>query len=133
LDDWLLYEGFGHFLDIINGRDDVPGLDEIDAPKLESAVTVDELAKWMSTYFAADGCGIPCLTCIFSPRTSRFPSFYAATIGSGYNTTPPGPASMVLEFIFVGYYITFYAFIVIDHCVRLIALTPTLSYIRTAS
>ena len=34
----LLYEGFGHFLDIMDGRDDVPGLADVDVRELWKAV-----------------------------------------------------------------------------------------------
>jgi hypothetical protein len=44
-----LYKGFGHFLDIMDGRDDVPGLADIDVLELKKAV--DELAIKMNGYF----------------------------------------------------------------------------------
>jgi hypothetical protein len=101
----LLYEGFGHFLDIMNGRDDVPGLDEVDVPKLQRAV--DDLASKMTGYFDSEDdrrdAALPCLTRIFSARTGiKIPRLHAAAIGSarsdGHNTAAYGPGSMVVKF-----------------------------------
>jgi hypothetical protein len=45
----LLYSGFGHFVDIYNGCDDVPYLSNIDFPALEAAV--DDFANKMGEFF----------------------------------------------------------------------------------
>jgi hypothetical protein len=101
----LLYEGFGHFLDIMDGRDDVPGLADIDVMDLRSAV--DELASKMNQSFTTEDArrdaALPCLAHIFSARRGiTIPPIYPAAIGSvrtdGHNLAPHGAAAIVLEF-----------------------------------
>jgi len=45
----LLYDGFGSFLDITNGRNNVPGMADVNVPELQAAV--DELANAMIEYY----------------------------------------------------------------------------------
>ncbi|KAJ3505993.1 hypothetical protein NLJ89_g7119 [Agrocybe chaxingu] len=45
----LLYSGFGHFIDVLNGSDDVPLLENVDFPALEDAV--DNFAAAMNNFF----------------------------------------------------------------------------------
>jgi hypothetical protein len=101
----LLYEGFGHFLDIMDGRHDVPGLADIDVVKLQTEV--DELASKMNEYYNHEDdrreAALPCLTRIFSARRGiQIPPLYAAAIGSvrsnGHNLATHGAGTMVAEF-----------------------------------
>ncbi|KIM89727.1 hypothetical protein PILCRDRAFT_2038 [Piloderma croceum F 1598] len=89
----FLYNGFGHFLDIMDARDDVPGLADVDVLELRKAV--DDLASKMTGYFSKDDrrdAALPCLNRIFSARRGiNIPPLYAATIGSvGHNTATHG-------------------------------------------
>ena len=45
----LLYSGFGHFVDIYDGCEDVPYLSKIDFPALETAI--DDFANKMGEFF----------------------------------------------------------------------------------
>jgi Crinkler effector protein N-terminal domain len=45
----LLYDGFGHFLDIMDGRTDIPGLNLVDMRKLQAGV--DKLAHRMCLFY----------------------------------------------------------------------------------
>jgi len=101
----LLYEGFGHFLDIMDGRDNVPGLADVNVRELWEAV--DDLASKMTRYFSnVDGrrdAALPCLTRIFSARrATKIPPLHAAAISSiitnGHNTATHGAGTMVVEF-----------------------------------
>ena len=101
----LLYEGFGHFLDIMDGRDDVPGLADVDVPELWRAV--DDLASKMTGFFdKEDGrrdAALPCLTRIFSARRGiKIPPLHVAAIGSVrtdvHNTATHGAGTMVVKF-----------------------------------
>jgi len=99
----LLYEGFGHFLDIMDGCD-VPELADIDVMKLHNEV--DELATKMNRYYNYEyerrDAALPCLTRIFSARQGiKIPPLSAAGIGSvtsdGHNTGPHRAATAVVE------------------------------------
>jgi hypothetical protein len=101
----LLYDGFGHFLDIMDARDNVPGIADIDVPELQKAV--DDLAISMTGYFSnEDGrreAALPYLNRIFSARWGiKIPTLHAAAIGSvrtdGHNTATHGGGTMVVEF-----------------------------------
>jgi hypothetical protein len=101
----LLYEGFGHFLDILDGRDDVPGLADIDFMKLHREV--DEFASKMNRYYSSEDdrgeAVLPCLTRIFSARRGiKIPPLHAAVIGSArtnaHNVATHGAGTMVVEF-----------------------------------
>ncbi|EDR05746.1 uncharacterized protein LACBIDRAFT_329298 [Laccaria bicolor S238N-H82] len=73
----LLYSGFGHFLDIYNGLEDVPSLSKIDFPALEAAV--DDFADKMAEFFVSEDVrrdeGLPLLNAIFSCRKEDAPVF----------------------------------------------------------
>src|SRR5947208_2917852 len=70
----LLYDGFGHFTDIMEGRSDVPGLAEVDSRELHQAV--DDLATTMTAYFAEEDdrrdAALACLNRIFSAYKGFF-------------------------------------------------------------
>ncbi len=51
----LLYSGFGHFLDIMKGHEDVPGLTDVNVAELQ--VTVDKLAMEMAEFEPNELCG----------------------------------------------------------------------------
>jgi hypothetical protein len=82
----LLYSGFGHFVDIYNGCDDVPYLSDIDFPALEA--TVDDFANKMGEFFESkddqrdQGPGLPPLNAIFSCRKKNVPTFLALRVES---------------------------------------------------
>ncbi|KAH0830118.1 hypothetical protein J3R83DRAFT_1456 [Lanmaoa asiatica] len=69
----LQYEGFGHFLDIFHGREDVPGMENVSSATLISAV--DDFADLMSHVFATEavrrGKGLAALNVIFLARTDN--------------------------------------------------------------
>ncbi|KAI5994697.1 hypothetical protein EDD15DRAFT_2165643 [Pisolithus albus] len=101
----LLYEGFGHFLDIMDGRPDVPGLADIDTMKLFSEV--DEFARKMNEDYAYEDLQreavLPYLNRIFKARRDiQIPSLHASAIGSvgsdGPNDADYGSGTMVVEF-----------------------------------
>jgi len=101
----LLYHGFGHFLDIMDARDDVPGLADVDVPELRNAV--DDLAREMTGYFSKEDdrrdAALPCLNRIFLARRGiNIPPLSAAAIGSvitdGHNTATHGAGTMAVEF-----------------------------------
>ncbi|KIL70470.1 hypothetical protein M378DRAFT_68187 [Amanita muscaria Koide BX008] len=101
----LLYEGFGHFLDIMNGHKNVPGLADVDVQELRNEV--DELASKMTGYFSKKDDrrdeALACLNCIFSARRGiKIPQPYAAATGSvrtdGHNTEIHGPGTMIVVF-----------------------------------
>jgi hypothetical protein len=100
----LLYNGFGHFLDVMDGRDDVPGLADINAQRLHKAV--DDLASMMIGYFKDENdrrdAALLRLDRIFSARTGVIiPSLRATAIGSvrsdGHNIAAHGVGAMVVE------------------------------------
>ena len=99
----LLCQGFGHFLDIVDGHDDVPGLADVDLGRLQGEV--DDLATKM--YFPQEDdrrdAALPCLRCIFSARKgTKIPSFHAAAIGpagsDGHNIVIHGAGTMIVVF-----------------------------------
>ncbi|KAI5992722.1 hypothetical protein EDD15DRAFT_2368000 [Pisolithus albus] len=101
----LLYEGFGHFLDIMDGHLDVPGLADIDTAKLFSEV--DEFARKMNEDYADEDLQreavLPYLNRIFKARRDiQIPSLHASAIGSvgsdGRNDAAHGSGTMVVEF-----------------------------------
>ena len=97
----LLYDGFGHFLDIMDARDDVPGLADVDVLKLRKEV--DDLASMMTGYFNNDDdrrdAALPCLNRIFSARGGiNIPKLAAAAIGSdGHNIATHGTGTMAVK------------------------------------
>jgi hypothetical protein len=100
----LLYQGFGHFLDIMDGRNDVPGLADIDIMKLHKEV--DGFASKMNMSYDDEkvrrDAALPCLNSIFSAhRGIKIPPLTAAAIGAtrsdGYNTASHCAATMVAE------------------------------------
>ncbi|KAH8990753.1 hypothetical protein EDB92DRAFT_1996290 [Lactarius akahatsu] len=177
----LLYSGFGHFLDIMDGRNDVPGLANIKVAELQMAV--DALATEMTRFFELEfqrrEKGLEHLKDIFAarrgttiPRTSV--SAIGSAISDGHNVANNGTSSIVVEFknsptevsavpqvqvagfvahlnaalkkeaylqwrvpclglTIVGCDITFYAVLAVDHQIRLVSLTPTLSCVQSAS
>jgi len=102
----LLYDGFGHFLDIMDGRNDAPGLADVNVRELRDAV--DDFAVKMTTFFNNDDDrrdeGIKCLNKIFAARrgTTIIPPISAAAIGSvrseGHNIATHGPGTMGAKF-----------------------------------
>jgi hypothetical protein len=99
----FIYEGFGHFMDILNGCDNVPGLADVDVWELQKEV--DELTNRMTGYFATDddrkNAALPCLDYIFSARRGvKIPLLHPAAIGSvrtyGHNTAIHGAGAMVV-------------------------------------
>ncbi|KAH8990741.1 hypothetical protein EDB92DRAFT_1862947 [Lactarius akahatsu] len=174
----LLYSGFGHFLDIMDGHDDVPGLADIQVAKLR--MEVDALATEMARFFETKSQrrdkGLEHLKNIFAARWgTQIPQISASVmIGSvvsdGHNIASDGTSSIVVEFknspteistvprvqvagfvahlnaaaylqwrvprlglTIIGCDITFYAVLVVDHQIRLVSLTPTLSCVQSAS
>jgi hypothetical protein len=100
----LLYDGFGHFLDFMDGRrDDIPGLADVDIQELHK--TVDDLAVKMTGYFSTEDdrrdAALPCLNRIFAARRgTQIPPLSAAAIGSvtdGHNTGLHGASMLVAE------------------------------------
>lgn len=176
----LLYSGFGHFLDIMDGRNDVPGLANIKVAELQMAV--DALAKDMTRFFEQElqrrEKGLEHLRAIFSARRgTTIPRISAGAIGSaisdGHSVANNGTSAIVVEFknspaeisalpqvqvvghvahldvalekeaylqwrvpclglTIVGCDITFYAVLAIDHQIRLVSLTPTISCVQSA-
>jgi hypothetical protein len=101
----LLYDGFGHFLDIMAARDDVPGLADVNFQELWEVV--DDLASKMTKYFSDEDewrdAALPCLNRIFSAcRGIKIPSLSPAAIGSVrtnvHNTATHGAGTMAVEF-----------------------------------
>ncbi|KAH9077730.1 hypothetical protein EDB83DRAFT_2671479 [Lactarius deliciosus] len=176
----LLYSGFGHFLDIMRGCDNVPGITDIKVAQLWKAV--DRFATNMTTLIDKVEVrmekGLEDLGKIFKARSGTpIPQILPSAIGSarsdGHNMVD-GASSIVIEFKgslagisslpqveVAGYVacldarlaketylrwrvpylgltivdcdITFYALLAVDHRIRLIRLTPTLSCIQSAS
>ena len=97
----LPYDGFGHFLDIVDAHDDVPGLADVDVLMLRKEV--DDLASKMTGYFNNEDdqrdAALPCLDCIFSVRGGiTIPKLAAAAIGSdGYNIATHGTGTMAVK------------------------------------
>ncbi|KAH9051258.1 hypothetical protein EDB87DRAFT_1836674 [Lactarius vividus] len=101
----LLYSGFGHFLDIMDGRDDVPGLAAIKVAELRMAV--DTLATEMTRFFEKESQrrdkGPENLHAIFAAREgTQIPKISASAIGSvmsdGHDVADNGTSSIVVEF-----------------------------------
>jgi hypothetical protein len=81
----LLYDGFGHFLDVMDGHEDVPGLADAEVRELQDAV--DDFAVKMTTFFNNEDdqrdVGLKCLKKIFAAhRAIMIPPIAAAAIGS---------------------------------------------------
>ena len=101
----LLYEGFGHFLDIMDGRNGVSGLVDINVTELYNEV--DTFASKMNEYYEDENdrreAVLPYLTSIFSAhRGIQIPELHAQPIGSvrtdGHNTANHGAGTIVVEF-----------------------------------
>jgi hypothetical protein len=101
----LLYGGFGHFLDIMDAHDNVPGLADVEVLKLREVV--DDLASKMTGYFSKeDGrmdAALPCLNCIFEARRGiKIPPLSPTAIGSvgtdGHNIATHSAGTMTVEF-----------------------------------
>ena len=101
----LLYDGFGHFLDIMDGHDDVPGLADVEDRELQDAV--DDFATKLTAYFDHEyerrDVGLKCLNRIFAARrVPMIPPLSAAVIGSitsnGHNIAIHGSETMGVEF-----------------------------------
>ena len=103
----LLYSGFGHFLDIMDGRVDVPGLEDIRKDVLEKAV--DDFAKAMTGFFDLEldrmNEGLGHLQQIFIARRHlKIPLIEAANVGvgsaisDGHNIAENHATSIVVEF-----------------------------------
>ena len=93
----LLYEGFGHFLDIMDGRDNVPGLAEIDIMQLHTEV--DEFATKMNGFYRDEAArretGLSCFRRIFSAHKGiQIPRLEASSIGSASHITGPHDAAI---------------------------------------
>ncbi|CAA7270391.1 unnamed protein product [Cyclocybe aegerita] len=81
----LLYNGFGHFLDILDGDADILGLDKVDSSKLR--LEVNEFACNMCYFYAMEDDrrdkALPALDKIFAARSGvKIPTIHAAAIGS---------------------------------------------------
>ncbi|KAH9077692.1 hypothetical protein EDB83DRAFT_2548709 [Lactarius deliciosus] len=101
----LLYSGFGHFLDVMDSHDDVPGLADIKVAELQMAV--DALATEMTRFFENElqrrDKGLEHLRDIFAARRGTIiPRISASAIGSaisnGHNVAGNGTSSIVVEF-----------------------------------
>jgi len=103
----LLYSGFGHFVDIYNGCDDVPYLSDIDFPALEAAV--DDFANKMAEFFESEDDrrdqGLPLLNAIFSCRKESAPTFltlraesFCSYRSDGHNLAAHQSAGTIVEF-----------------------------------
>ncbi|KAH9077703.1 hypothetical protein EDB83DRAFT_2285803 [Lactarius deliciosus] len=101
----LLYSGFGHFLDIMDGHDNVPGLADIQVAKLR--MEVDALATDMARFFEKEtqrrDKGLKHLKNIFAARGgTQIPQILASAIGSvvsdGHNVASDGTSSIVVVF-----------------------------------
>lgn len=101
----LLYDGFGHFLDVMAGHDDVPGLADVQVRELHDAV--DDFASKMTGYFGHEDerrdVGLNCLNKIFAARRATpIPPISSAAIGSirsdGHNIAIHGSGTMGVEF-----------------------------------
>jgi len=101
------YSGFGHFVDIYNGCDDVLYLSDIDFPALEAAV--DDFANKMAEFFESEDDrrdqGLPLLNAIFTCRKENAPTFLAlraesfCSYGSdGHNLAAHQSAGTIVEF-----------------------------------
>ena len=100
----LLYDGFGHFLDIMDGHDDAPGLADVEDRELRDAV--DDFATKMTAYFDHEDerrdVDLKCLNRIFAARkVPMIPPISAAAIGSitsdGHNIAIHGSGTMSVE------------------------------------
>jgi hypothetical protein len=100
----LLYHGFGHFLDIMDARDDVPGLADVEVLELRKE---DDLASKMTGYFENENdrrdAALPCLNRIFDARSRiKIPLLSPTAIGSvvtnGHNTATHSVGTMTVEF-----------------------------------
>ena len=85
----LLYDGFGHFLDVTGGRSNVPGLHDIKVQELEGAV--DDFADKMTMSYRNEDdwrrVGIDALNRIFAARRgTTIPPLHAASIGSAWSS-----------------------------------------------
>jgi hypothetical protein len=101
----LLYPGFGHFLDILDGHDDVPGLDDVNIAELQ--IAVDDLTAKMTRFFEKEvfrmGAGLESINAIFRARRgTEIPQISASAIGTamsdGHNVAKNGTSSIVVEF-----------------------------------
>jgi hypothetical protein len=99
----LLYEGFGHFFEIIDGRDNVPGLADVDSRELHRAVNglADEMTGYFETEDERRDTALPYLNRIFSARNGIEIPILAASIGSvrsdGHNVVGHGTGSIAVE------------------------------------
>ena len=96
----LLYKGFGHFLDIMDGRIDVPGLCDVDVHRLRKRV--DDLASEMTEYFdnedAWRDAGLPLIDRIFSARRgTAIPGLCGSAKSDDHNVASHGAGTLVVE------------------------------------
>ena len=101
----LLYHGFGHFLDIMDGRDDVPGLVDVKAAELRTAVgrLATKMTELTETEEDRREQGLVCLREIFTARQGvEIPQISSSAIGSissdGHNIRKDGTSSIVVVF-----------------------------------
>jgi hypothetical protein len=98
----LLFPGFGHFLDIVDGHDNVPGLTDVNIAELQ--VAVDSLVANMTRFFFEETSrmanGLEYLNKIFHARWgTEIPQISASDIGSvGHNIAKNGTSSIVVQF-----------------------------------
>ena len=98
----LLYDGFGDFLDIVNGVTDVPGLSEVDMIELLKAV--DDFAQKMCRFYENEDlrrvASLACLNRVFSARSGNpIPALHVSAIGSvGHNVGKHGGGALVFKF-----------------------------------
>jgi hypothetical protein len=101
----LLYPGFGHFLDILDGHDNVPGLNDVNMAELQMAV--DVLVAKMAEFFDEEKTriviGLEYLNEIFRARRgTEIPHILASDIGyvtsDGHNIAMNGTSSIMVKF-----------------------------------
>ena len=101
----LLYPGFGHFLDIMDGHDNVPGLNNVDIAELQ--IAVDSLSAEMTRFFDSEALrvneGLNHINKIFcAHRGTEIPQISASDIFSirsyGHNIAMNGTSSIIVEF-----------------------------------
>jgi hypothetical protein len=101
----FLYPGFGHFLDIVDGHDNVPGLTDVNIAELQMAV--DGLVAKMTGFFDGEASrvekGLEYINKIFRSRQgTEIPRISASATGSvisdGHNIAMNDTSSIVVKF-----------------------------------
>lgn len=101
----LLYDCFGHFLDIVDGLETASGMADVKVPELQKHV--DNLASVMTQYYPSEDlrrdAALPCLWHIFLAHSgTQISELQPAAIGSvrsdGHNQCPLGGGLGTVEF-----------------------------------